>query len=530
MRNALTILLGLAVVAAVHADGGTDTSPASTSETAATDEPLIIFSTPDKESSRTISELVKKLKAGTRSERRERRAGLLSYGPWATTRLADALAGRRADGSNVARMGAAICITEIGDKSGLSALRLALDDEDRWVRKTATLALGRFALPEDGQRLESIAKEDSAPAAYFALAKLPDVAAPMDRLQRTAPKRGAKHDARAAHLLANAVVSPIGKEVWEPCVAALKDDEKLIRRVAAVGLLLRPDAILKTEVILDAAEKHDDDVVRATLQLTLGRLPRTDKIANALLATAVSSRVKKSVRARAALALAGGWFPKGAYKKLNQEFGRIKGNDPRVISILHAMACAGEDEGKAKNTNAAIDRLLSLKRSNSWTRKGVACALAHTIYVRPAGRHKREPEIQDALIELRSKNKDERFVRFLKSLLKARNEYDNPVRRRELALEAFREHGYSQLLPLEEQALRAANLAMRVVLKLDDLSDFETAGGSVSHGEQETVTKDGSTEDTGQFGGKGGGGSEEEADLIDFLRGGYFVPGDVRGS
>jgi len=522
MRYIFVILSGLAAVAVVRAEGESDPGSAKSGDTGATDEPLIIFSTPDKVSARTISDLVKKLKAGTRSERSERRARLNDYGPWATTRLAEALAGKRADGSNVARMGAAICITEIGDPSGLPALRRALEDEDRWVRRTATLALGRFALAEDAQRFEATAKATFEPVAYFALAKMPDIAAPIDRLQRTAPKRGAKSDVRAAYLLSSAVASPIGKDVWQLCVAGLKDDKKLVRRVAAVALFLRPDAILETKVILDAAEKHDDDVVRATLQLALGRLPRTDAIANALLKTAVSINVKKPIRARAALALAGGWAPKGAYKKLNQEFGRIKSNDPRAISILHAMASTGDD--------AAIGRLLDLKRSKSWFRKGMACALAHTIYVRSDVWGKSEKDIQNELIELRRTTNDEIFERFLGALLEARNEYDNPVRRRELALKAFREHGYSQLLPLEEQALRAANLALRVILKLDDISDFETAGGGVSHGDQEPAIKDGSSENTASVGGKGGSGSEEEADLVDFLRKGYYLPGDVRGS
>jgi len=59
MRYIFVILSGLAAVAVVRAEGESGPGSAKSGDTGATDEPLIIFSTPDKVSARTISDLVK---------------------------------------------------------------------------------------------------------------------------------------------------------------------------------------------------------------------------------------------------------------------------------------------------------------------------------------------------------------------------------------------------------------------------------------------------------------------------------------
>jgi HEAT repeat protein len=505
----LTLLLCLGVPAA-----GEDAEP-----------PLIFFLEPDDQSAQAILHNVKHLNDGTRDQRRHRRATLVDYGLWAVPFLTESIHGRKANGDLRIRMGASMCLGAIRDSRGLDALRAAAkEDQNRWVRQTALLVIGQFEQSADTLLLLSALQDKDLnhkhqPAAGLALARLRSDKAAAELLSFAQKKRLNKH-ILAACILGVAVSTPAIEDVWTLCSTHLAHDDKLVRRVAAASLMLRPDAILDPDALLKTIKKTRDKNVRASLYLALAAVPRTDEIRGALLDAVAKEKGK--VRIWAAIGLAKEWGERETYDRLKRLHRNLK--DPEAAAVYFAMVRTGAPR--------AVDELLRIGKDDLDRAFYASGALGHLIYVQSVNEpHRRTEEIQKRFIELRASGlrgaKGDHLKALLDKLIDLRWDKKDRAVRRDKALAAFREIGDPfnlglWHLSLEERAQDEANRLLLPILALDDIQDIGEASPKVGGEGAPRI-------DTGGPDPAVASSSPEEVDLIDYLSSGYFQREDFRG-
>ncbi len=483
--------------------------------------PLIFFLKPDPESAKAIRAHVKRLNAGTRDQRRQHRAALVDYGLWAVDPFLTAtLHGRKANGDHRIRMGASMCLGGIRDSRGLVALRHAVGDENPWVRQTALLVLGQFERSEDMLLLLSALQDKNVnsrhqPAAALAMARLRSDIASGELLSFAQKRRLDKHTLSAC-IVGVAISTAAIQDVWKLCSTHLGHDDKLVRRVAAASLMLRPDAILDLDALLKSIKRTRDENVRAYLYLAIAGMPRNDAIREALLDAV--ARGKGEVRTAAAIGLAKAWGEKKSYGRLRRLHRNLKNQE--AGAVLFAMVRTGAP--------GAVDLLLKVGKDDLDRAFYASGALGHLVYVQSANeRHPREEEIRKRFVELRASGlrgaKGKRLKELLDKLIEFAWEKDRAVRRQK-ALEAFREIGdpfnlHLWHLSLKERAQDKVNRLLLPILALDDIQDV-----GVSPKVGEGAPRAGTGDEAGVA-----SSSPEEGDLTDYLSSGYFQREDFRG-
>jgi len=484
--------------------------------------PLIFFRKPDRATEKRIEDDLisgNGIGAGTRDQRAKARAQLIVIDAWAVPYLAAALHGRKAQGDAMVRMNAAATLARILDPRALPELRAASRlDKDRWVRRFAMLSLGLYRRAEDIDVLNGILKDRDKrrrdPAAALALGKVPYSTATNALLSRLGKPPRDQHLA-AALLLAASIRSP---ETPAGDARFIKHKERLVRRVAAGCLLIRPPTPAQTVELLKVVDDTGDREVREVQYYALGLIPeRTDAIRKALLDCAVKTKFKPGARVAALIGLADEWNVRANFGPLHDRYRAMKGrNDPVVAALLHAMVRTGDPK--------AIEICQKVIRTGSpFLRFYASAALFHRIAL--AG--KEPPPDADQLAGLIAQQsvQDDDLRRLIELVSRWRSPPEGVTDRRKLAREGFRELGDPKDLHLfdwdrKERAWTLLNRMIPYVLQLDEqLVDLS------AHDTSKTPAPD-----PGAGKAKSGLGTEEELDLIDFLKEKpYFVPEDLDG-
>jgi HEAT repeat protein len=485
--------------------------------------PLIFFRKPDSGTEKLIrNELIggNGIGAGTRDKRAEARRRLIVIDAWAVPYLAEALYGRKARGAHTIRMNAAATLSRILDPRALPELRGAssLKEKDKWVRRSAVLSLGLYRRVEDVALFDSILDRRDRklrdPTAALALGKIDHPNATNALLSRLGKPPQDVH-LTAGILLAASIRSPDTPAAEKRFIEHKK---RLVRRVAAACLLIRPPTPSQTKALLKIVNRTGDREVRELQYYALGLVPgRTPEIREALLDCAVNnSKHKTGARVAALIGLADELneranFPRlyGCYRTLSAR------NDPVVAALLHAMVRTGEKK--------AIDICLSeLKKGSTFLRFYASAALFHHIALSKDA-PPRAAEIAGAIARQRSRTQNPQLLQLIDLVGRWRSPPEGVKDRSVLAREGLIELGDPRELHLfdrtrEERAWALVNQMLPHILELDDLIvDLQ------SHDTSSVPAPD-----PGAGKKKSESGSEEELDMLDFLREQpYFVPRDL---
>lgn len=317
--------------------------------------PILIFREADAETAREITrDLItsKGLGDNVPRKRLEARERLARIGPWSVPFLADTLAGGR--GSSRIRMNAALSLAILRDPRGLDALRrAAAADEDAWVRRAATLAIGLFQSGRDVDTLRGLLTSPRGGPRYAApaLAKLrhPKAAAILVASAQPDVLPRSEHD-RAAVLLAATIAAP-----GVSLVEHLEHDQRLVQEAAATGLTLRPLPASRAGEILAALRRTRlTGGARVIAIRALGAMERDHAVHAALLD--IGRRDGASEERIAALMELDGRAED--FEALRKAYRLLQGrNDPVVAALLLAIARTHQP--------AAFDDLLGLMRGGS---------------------------------------------------------------------------------------------------------------------------------------------------------------------
>jgi len=493
-------------------------SPVQADDEAAT--PLIFFRKPDKGTEKWIEgDLISGngLGAGTRDQRALARAKLIVLDAWAVPYLADALYGRSSPKAHTIRMNAAATLARILDPRALPALRgAAQKDKDPWVQRLAILTLGLYRLADDVNLLNGVldrsSKRERDPAAALALGKIPRPEAAHRLLARLTKPPQDKH-LTSAILLAAAVRSrdvPVGD--------FLEHKEKVVRRIAAACLFIRPPDTETLERLLKLAGRKGDREVRALQYYALGLIPeRTKEIREALLDCALKSKHKGEVRVAALIGLADEWRVPGSFSRLHGLYRKSSGrNDPVLAALFPAMVHTGDRK--------AVDICKCVLKSGSpFLRFYATAALFQAIALGP-GDHPEAGIITDAILAQRPHTQDPQLLELIDLVLHWSSPPEGITDVRRLAREGLARVGDPRSLHLfdrtrEQRAWALFNSMLPYIFELDDVAvDLEKHDTSTPPRAEPGSNK------------KDEGGSEEELDLIDFLREKpYFAPADLGG-
>ena len=493
-------------------------SPVRADDEAAT--PLIFFRKPDKSTEKWIEgDLISGngLGAGTRDQRALARAKLIVLDAWAVPYLAGALYGRDAPKAHTIRMNAAATLARILDPRALPALRgAAQKDKDAWVRRLSILTLGLYRLADDINFLNDVldrsAKRERDPAAALALGKIPRPESAHRLLARLTKPPQDEH-LTSGILLAAAVRSP---DV--PVGEFLEHKKKVVRRIAAACLLIRPPDTETLEQLLKLADRKGDREVRALQYYALGLIPaRTKEIREALLDCAVKTKHKTEVRVAALVGLADEWNEHANFQRLHNHYRSIQGrNDPVVAAFFPAMVHTGDPK--------AVDICKRVLKSGSpFLRFYATAALFQAIALGP-DKHAEAGIITDAILAQRPHTQNPQLLKLIDLVLRWSSPPEGITDVRRLAREGLAALGDPRNLHLfdrtrEERAWALLNSMLPYIFELDDVAvDLERHDTSTPPRAEPGSNK------------KDEGGSEEELDLIDFLREKpYFVPADLGG-
>lgn len=516
VRSHSLVFLPFLAAAALSSIGGLLASDSRAGEDVA--NPKVFFRNPDPVTEKRIRDKLlggDGIGAGTKDQRARARAELEVLDAWAVPYLANALHGRKANGPNTIRMNAVATLARILDPRALPQIRAAaVEDKDRWVRRTALLALGLFQRPEDvsllAGRLNARRVKRRPLAAALAMGKIPDIAATQDLVARLAKPPGDEHIV-AAYILAAAVRSPDA-----PIEKFLGDKRRLVQRVAAAALQIRPISADQAPMLIRFIERGRYREVRELQHWALGAIKeRTPEIRNALLDCAVKTKYKSDTRVAALASLAYEWNVKSNYDRLHQLYRSIRArNDSVLFALMFAMARSGDEK--------SIDTLLRVIKTAPAQRCYYASAsLFHVIALAP-GKHPRAGEIAGAIARQRSRVEDPRLLRLIDLVGRWSSPPDGTPDRGAIARDGFRDIGDPKDLHLfdwtrEERAWQIVNSMVPHIFELDQLL------GSMSNpeGGAKPEAKPGS-------GKKDEAGSEEEMDLLEFLQEKpYYVPGDL---
>ncbi|MEM8884981.1 MAG: HEAT repeat domain-containing protein [Planctomycetota bacterium] len=480
--------------------------------------PKVFFRSPDKATEKRIEvELLRGdgIGAGTVDRRALARAELEVLDAWAVPYLVRALAGRRADGAHTVRMNAAATLARILDPRALPALRTAaVKDKDRWVRRTATLGLGLFEEPTDVVLFagmldrKPIKRRDA--AAALALGKINSPTATNALRARLVKPPDDKH------LIAGKLLACSIRTADAPIDAYLRHKDRLVQRVAAACLQVRPLAPADAPRLLKVIERCRYREVRALLFDALARIEgRTPFIRAALIDCAVKKKYKAEARIAALNGLAYEWNERSSFDRLNKFYRSIRGrNDPVLAALMFAMVRTGHPE--------AVDTMLRVLRTGSpFVRFYATASLFHLVALGPE-KHPREGEITSAIAQQRSRSQDAQLLALIDLVGRWQLQPEEVQDRRKLAREGFARIGDPKDLHLFDRTRedRAWVIVNRMVPLILDLDELLGANANPETGEK-PQPKPGSD-------GKNERGTEEELDLLSFLEERpYYVPEDL---
>ncbi len=480
--------------------------------------PLMLFKEPDPETRRRITDdLISNngIGAATSDVRTLQRAELRRIGYWAVPFLKDVVYGPKSVKGVRIPMNAIMVLARILDLRALPELRAAAQKhEDVEVRKTAGLGLGLFRRAEDLALLTRLLQDGDfrhghQRSAALALAKLRTAGA--QEVLRAAVLTPARDVHVAAATLLAAVIATPGINL----APYLDHDEKLLRSVAAVALMLRPLAAQEAAPLLAQLKKvREDREVRALQYEALGAVrDRTEEIRDRLLSCVVKGEERQEARIAALVGLSYEFGRAEIYAPLKRYYGSMRGrNDPQVGPLLFAMVRTGDPR--------AVDDLVALcgTGSSDFIAFYAGGSLLHLVANAPeelAG----EGAVFDALAKLR--DRPDALLRELADLaFRVRAERERE-RRRSVAADGFSRLRDPKDLHLwdwnpAERAWGTANGLIPRIFQLDDVAEKSKA---VSPGGQSPGGKEGRT-----------GATPEEQDLLDFLREApYFGPEDLGG-
>jgi HEAT repeat protein len=267
------------------------------------------------------------------------REELARIGPWSVPSLSTAL--RKASGR--VRLNGVIALMLIRDPRGLPALRAAAkEDDDVFIRRAATLAIGTFECPGDFATLRSLRDGSRGEwrAVAPALARLHHKDSGAILNAAAAPKSLRGMDARdaAAVVLAAAIVGPDA-----PPTDLLEHEEKLVQEAAAIGLALRPLPEDRAGEIIRKLERSKLEKAARVLAIrALGAIHPRPREAEAKLLDLACRDGDADERIVALIELAGG---AAEYAELAKAYGKLEGrNDPVAAALLFALARTGEDK------------------------------------------------------------------------------------------------------------------------------------------------------------------------------------------
>ncbi|MHC4550111.1 MAG: HEAT repeat domain-containing protein [Planctomycetota bacterium] len=492
--------------------------------------PLVFFREPDKAARREILHEVsdKRLGSGARHERRASRARLRRIGPWAVPFLSDALTKRTK--SQRVRMNAAMTLARIGDPDGVAALRVgARHDEHRYVRRTCSLALGLLGddAPRPGRAdafreaaiqtlieiLRSRERGATKAAAALALAKTghPQAAAELRAAAKTLSKD--PHDAAAILIAATIVHDKTDLTPW------VGHPEKLVRRAATTGLLIRPLPPTRADLLLERLKRERDPGIRALLYHALGAV-QDGALRAALLRAATRSAEKAEARIAAAIELAQEYGVQESCRPLLEALHKIHSrNDPVTAPLIFALAMTGAPE--------ATEKLTKLMTAPDAGHRSfyAAGSLLHVLCQDPT----RFGDAADLLRRIAGLSQDP-WVRKVAALATdLRWKRDQPQEMRALAHARLAQMGDPFGLGLWDRGRRdrAWQLVNRVLPRIFELDDITELGDPGEHADDDPREHAGGSL-RGESG-KGPSAKPEELDLLDFLgEAPYFVPDDVR--
>ncbi len=314
--------------------------------------PFLIFREADAPTAKRIDrDLVteKQLGGVVADTRRKAREELARIGPWSVPFLSTAL--REASGR--IRMNAAIALVLIRDPRGLPALRAAAkEDDDIFVRRAATLAIGTFERKADlASLLDGPRAEWRTVAPALARLRHPDVPAILKTAAEPKSLRGMDARDAAAVVLAAAIAGPDG-----PPAQLLEHEEKLVQQAAAIGLALRPVPPERAGEIIQKLERSKMEKVARVLAIrALGAIRDRPPAVQAKLLDLACRDGDADERIVALLELEGG---AAEHDALAKAYGKLEGrNDPVAAALLFALAQTGEEK--------AIHTLLQVVRRGS---------------------------------------------------------------------------------------------------------------------------------------------------------------------
>lgn len=320
--------------------------------------PFLIFREADPPTAKRIRDFVTEKQLGGRDPdaRRQVREELARIGPWSVPFLETAL---KKESSARIRLNAVIALMLIRDPRGLQALRAAAKDDDIWVRRAATLAIGTFECGDDFRTLRDLSETPRAEwrSVAPALARLRhyrDAAAILKAKVDPGPKRSGQHlpkdepDA-AAVVIAAVIASP---ELWP--VDLLDHEQKLVQEAAAAGLAVRPLPASRAGELLAAFRRTKARVLAIRALGAITPTERPPEVQAELLDIACRGE-RADERIAALLELLG---RADELEPLLKAYGRLEGrNDPVVAALLLALARTREKR--------AVDTLLALVNTGS---------------------------------------------------------------------------------------------------------------------------------------------------------------------
>lgn len=152
---------------------------------------------------------------------------------------------------------------KIGDVRAIEPLISILSDDDRSIRQSAVVALGRLGEPAIGSLLEALQSDDSE-MRFTATRALGQIWQVPELVHLGSNDWGMRSEAGFA------LGNQVDKRVVEPLIAALKDDRPLVRRAATKSLGKLGDARAVDSLVV--ALEDDDALVRSGAADALGQL------------------------------------------------------------------------------------------------------------------------------------------------------------------------------------------------------------------------------------------------------------------
>jgi len=454
--------------------------------------------------------------SGTRDVRTAARKRLTEIGPWTVPFLCRAIA--KGSGDRVP-MNCVFALARVGDYHCIPTLEGAVAKHSHAETRTAAaLALGTFraGLTPLNQLVDPKEDRRFARAALLALAKIPGGSSTLLTTATDFPRLSKNPGFYAAALLGAAIATAAGRE---KCLAQLGHDENIIRKAAAIGLMLRPPAEADLAPLRERFDRTEkDNEVRALQVRALAAVsPRTSEIRALLLEIATRhNKEKKEARIAALIALADEPGVSESYEELRKLYRREStGNDPLAGALLFAMARTGEQK--------AGEDLLTVAMTGSAFLASYAVGSLLDRLVDDPDAFPDPQRIFDKLERRRAAEKDALLLELLDVARVVRTLTD-PAERRAKARPRLAAVPDPRGLHLwdrtaEERVWDTVNSFLYEILAVDDIADR----GSVTT--QQTPGGEGTT--------SGGGaraleGSPDEQDLIDFLNEKpYFGPDDL---